>query len=490
MRDYLFRVTYCIFIIVSAAVLFLGCSSLIESKEDAFRFTLDNPYEDVVFSSVNCINAISHEHIRTKDALKNAYQRGIRFFACVSYNPAVPPYPLSLWEGTFEDLNFVDVSYSWPNKGLGNSDIYSSEGAKRVIPNTYMLRQKGLVIGYKDSSGDYVYEKLTKSPLSTSDNDWFSLCKESSAWLVLPENRLEDYLETVSRSFSGSIPSFILDSGEIIPTSSLPQVPNAEHPTFVGDNGVSVGHFNILGSTTSEPGWSKYASTSWRLKYASKKVSSINSLFLNSEKIFGTINHNSNIKAIKYLLNNCPDVFKAMELFNQSATRELCQKYRDSYDKLLSDGYRIWGTSAVDWQGYREEKGFSGQDMESYKKECGFDRGCNVLLIDDWNNMTVSEQSEAGLEAFINGRYYMSGLGNHHIKSLTESDGVIRLEVDGNPSRIRAITANEVISLVDNSIAVCITEKTKYIRFEVFYYNDKNDMDFIFTNPVFVNAIP
>lgn len=461
-----------------------------DSNPGSFKFTLDNPYERVDFSSVSFVNSISHEHIKTAESLKKAYERGIRHFACVSYNPAVPPYPLSQWSGTFEDINYVDVSYSWPNKGISGSDFFTSESAKRAIPNNYQLRQKGLVIGYKSISGNYVYEKLIIEPASDTEIDWLVLCSNPDAWLTIPEKRLADYLEKVNRTISGGIPSITLDSGEIISTSSIPQIPNAEHPTFVGDNGLYVGHFNILGSTVSESGWSKFAPTSWRMEYAAKRVSSINALFVNTEKIFGTINHNYDLKGIKYLIDNCPDVFKAMELFNQGSSKERCQKFRDTYDELLSEGYRLWGTAAVDWQGVREGRGYSGQNMDNYKKECNFDRGCNVLLINDWDSLSVSQQSEAGLDAYIEGRYYMSGLGNHHIISLDETDGIVRLTVDGNPSRIRAITANDVISLSGNSIGIGISKKTKFIRFEVFYYNDNNDMDFIFTNPIFVNELP
>lgn len=77
-----------------------------------------NPYESVDWANTPKIKACSHEHIFMKSQVKYAYDRGIRYFACVNYLPSAPSYPLSGWSGTFLDftsptnLTLTDIPYS------------------------------------------------------------------------------------------------------------------------------------------------------------------------------------------------------------------------------------------------------------------------------------------------------------------------------------------------------------------------------------------
>ena len=371
--------------------------------------TFYNPYEGIDFSEVTKVNAITHEHIFTKEKLKSAYDRGIRWFAAVNYQPAVPPYPFSKWSGEY--LDYLDDSNDNYETG------YTSKGA------------------------------------------------------------------------TGSIVSFVDSAGETIITDSLPQIPNAEHPTFSWnkrqDSKEKLPHFNVLGSLWGEAGHGQGQSRMSKIwGHPLWDINDIDEMFtsqlLFDGKVFGTINHCSNTSEIKRMLDFCPNIFKAVEVFNQYFSTSINRSFRDAYDSILRQGYRVWLTSVVDWQGAICRRG-------NEEKECSFDRGCNVLLINNYNNLTANEKSEAGLDAYIAGRYYASGLGRHQIQGITAQDGAVELTVDGTPSSISAITSNRVILGTGNSIHVDINSGETFIRFEVFYYDEaKNDMDFIFTNPIFI----
>lgn len=91
-------------LLISLSLLVASCSEHINKK----RKKIINPYSSVDFSSASRIKAISHEHIYNAQQLKIAYDRGIRYFACVNYFPACPSYPLSKWN--YEYLDYVSPS--------------------------------------------------------------------------------------------------------------------------------------------------------------------------------------------------------------------------------------------------------------------------------------------------------------------------------------------------------------------------------------------
>lgn len=359
-----------------------------------------NPYSDVDFGSVTRVKAISHEHINTEARLKSAYDRGIRYFACVWYQPAAITYPLSAWNHDYQD--------------------YTSK----------------------------------------------------------------DDLTLKTWNYAGSIVSFEDNNNNTILTDDLPQIPNAEHPCF---GNISARHFNVLGTSFSEAGWGKIEIenlTSWRLQHPLYDVSQINALFANTgvlnNKIFGTINHcDSSTDAMKFL-NNGREVFKAMEIFNQGGTNI---KYKKAYDELLSRGERLWVAAVVDWQG----------DI-AVDSDCPFDRGCNVLLMDnsynslpancfDPTNNYVYSKAEAGLDAYIAGRYYASGLGNHYITGIDVNGEKVTISFDSVASSIKAITNVEVKEIANSSsMSFTIPRGAIYLRFEAEF----NDWDFIYTNPMWI----
>ena len=84
------------FLLPSLLLLLVSCEKEPANPEEviACRIII-NPYERIDFHTATRVKAISHEHIFKKSQVKYAYDRGIRYFACVNYLPACPSYPLS-----------------------------------------------------------------------------------------------------------------------------------------------------------------------------------------------------------------------------------------------------------------------------------------------------------------------------------------------------------------------------------------------------------
>lgn len=367
---------------------------------------LVNPYEGINFATVPKVNAISHEHISQSTgshSLKSAYDRGIRWFAPVWYQPAVPRYPMTGW--SYEYLDYVNT-----------------------------------------------------------DMDDFST-------------------EMVSRYGSGSLADFEDKDGNTVIVADLPSVPNAEHPKFAWDKTAAtpsiMQHFNVLGNLWPEVGHDVGADRMAKIKaHPLWDLNDINEKFtsdlLYSGKVFGTINHNASRDTALRMLNTCPGIFKAMEINNNGYDLADNQSFRNLYDTLLTMGYRIWGTSVQDWQGdYRYS-------------EVQYDRGCNVLLIPGYDGMTVAQKSEAGLDAYISGCYYPSAFGNAKITELTVIGDSVRISFNKTATRLYAITNKGKYSTSGSSLTYKIPKGATYLRFEAYFDQDPDALDFIFTNPIFI----
>lgn len=443
-----------------------------------------NPYSGINFSTVKKVIGISHEHIFNTERLQNAYNRGIRWFACVNYTPAVPAAPsLASWSGTYQIWNYFDVSYAYPNGGDGGTDIYNSTSAREAVPNQSGLRQSGLVISYKTHDGR-VYEKFSGESWSTT-----------TGWSVISEDELDDELVLKNATYTQSCQNFVADNSDEVDVSELPALGNAEH-SFLRDynGGLTAMHFNVLGNMWSEPcavqplGYPRTFIEAHPI-YALADIETLFTTDLQfTNKWFGTINHTYNTALIKKYLTAAPSLFKGMELFNQGATKERNQMFRDAYDELLREGYRLWVLSVADWPEDIEGTGYAGQDMSHYVKECNFVRGCNVLYIpSEYDNMTKEDKTEAGLDSYIAGKYYASGTGEHYITGLSVNGNTVSFSVDGTPSKLKIITSARVLEYTNrNNASIVIESGESYVRFEAYYYGNSNDMDFIFTNPIWI----
>ena len=365
-----------------------------------------NPYAGIDFKTATRVKAITHEHISTKEQLANAYNRGIRYFACVNYFPACPSYPLSNWFYEFED--------------------YVSPTDMRLA----VFSTSGSIVSFKDQTGSIVY------------------------------------------------------------TDELVQLPNAEHAFYSNTSNL---HFNVLGSVfgectngTRKTGeWSEESlgmkRNKWYSLHPKWDIKDINPQYLDNfhqlfpGKIFGTLNHTYNEKAVRKMLEECPEVFKALEIVNQGSTESDCKRFRDLWDKLLREGKRVWGTSVIDWQSL-------GPDG---KPRLG---ACNVLMINDYDNQTILKKSELGLDAFISGAYFPAGLANYEVLDFSADTDSIRIRVSGNPSEIVIVTNRGRHTVKGKDfVEYPIEEKVTYIRFEVWYKDSSGRvLDYLFTNPVFV----
>ena len=396
-----------------------------------------NPYAGVDFGKT--VKSITHEHIHSAGQWTKAYERGIRHFAAMSYSPAAPRFPAS----------------------------------------------------------NYLFKIVDGVPVFNTYKDYANL----------PNN---DYT-IVDKRLEGAVEEFKDSEGNIVKTDDLPQVPNNEHPTFTQQLGVTtnfIQHFNVLGNMWGEAGWGdNNGSIADRnghplsdLSDMTKFLDASNQYFAGG-KVFGTINHCGNLSSAKMLIGSeLGKIPLGFEVFNQGYTRDLNRKYRDCYDKLLSEGYRLFAVSVIDWQGYIE-KDYAD---EEYIADVDYDRGCNVLLVDSsYDSLPANDfmvvdgkkypnyhsatytKAEAGLDCYINGRFYASGLGNHSITELSEKNGTINFSVDGSPSGMAVITNLGRTSVAGNSLSYSIEKGVSYVRFEVFYDNDEKK-DFIFTNPIWV----
>lgn len=439
-----------------------------------------NPYKDIDFGTAVRVKGISHEHIFDQTKLKNAWDRGIRWFACVNYFPAVSAAPsLSSWSGTYKIWNYYDVSNAYPTGGIDDSNIYTHETAISKIPVERL--NDGLVISYYSTPSLTTYEKLV-----------------NGEWIEVSENDLDNQMVLIDRTYSQTISPFIDADGNEIAPDDIPALGNAEHAIFKRSDGTLASmHFNVLGNMFAEacvwePSYINWYPRAFLTAHPIYLFKDIKQLFTTdlqyTDKYFGTINHSAYVAGIKEYLTTGNGLFKAMEIFNQGFTKEANQQFRDAYDTLLRQGIKLNAVAVADWQGAREIVGYSGQDMSQYVKECTFDRGCNVLYVpDDYDSFTKSQKTEAGLDAYLSGAYYASGLGNYHITDISESNGIIHFSVSGSPSKLKVITSlgSEEYNNT-NSVSLNIKPKVTYVRFEAYYYNDSNDMDFIFTNPIWI----
>ena len=375
-------------------------------EEVIARRIIVNPYEGIDFQTASRVKAISHEHIFKKSQVKYAYDRGIRYFACVNYLPACPSYPLSGWSYEYEDY---------------------------VSPT------------------DLTLTKFT---------------------------------------YSGSIPSFVDKDGNEINTDDLVQLPNAEHICYSNTSG---SHFNVLGSLFGECSyggrnkdeWSDESlgmkKTTWYATHPKWDIKDINRQYLDPSnqlfpgKVFGTINHNISLSAVKKLLNECPDVFKAIEIVNQGSRENRWKAFRGVWDDLLKDGRHIWGTSVVDWQ----VKGPDG------KPRLG---ACNVLLIEDYEGHSTLEKSEMGLDAYIAGCYIPAGLADNDVVDFVVTNTSARLTVTGIPTVINVVTNRRTTMFEGvNEVEYTYGWKDTFIRFEVWYRDEEGTLkDYLFTNPIFI----
>lgn len=393
-----------------------------------------NPYEGIDFSTAKRVNSVSHEHILTDVQFKRAYDRGIRHFALVHYGPAVPRYP-------FSNFYYRSEGVAWPYL-----DFVDATHEDQSL-NNYNLEDKNYI------------------------NNGYA--------------------------------SFVDKDGNTVYTDDVPQVPNNEHPQFTTEIGVTTGflqHFNVLGNLFPEAGVGVGTPAEARVGHPIYDFNDMTTIFLSSEhqewngKILGTVNHCDNPDRVIAYMNRQPNIFKAMEAYNNGYDSTINQQFSDAYDRVLSSGKRLWLTSVVDWQGNYGDR-----------QEDRYDRGCNVLYVpDNYDSLPANSfltgtdgksyinihpstytKAECGLDSYIAGTYYGSGFGNYKITELSVNGKSITFSCDGSPSSIQAITNKGIVNGSGNSITLDIKQGMIYARFVAKYNNDEQK-DFIYTQPLWI----
>lgn len=468
---------------------------------------INNPYGGVDWLSTPRVKAVSHEHVYNASTLAKMYDRGIRFFASVHYQPACPRYPFSSFSETYEDWHFFDIdSQSAP--AFAYTDVLS---ARKKIPVklsgvTTNYRQKDLVFAYTDNAIKK-YNKLIRD--LQEGETWDECCEDVSAWVELSENEVGDELIKKNKTLEGGFPSFTSKSsaaewtgissvsfagdGETHNSDDFPRIPNAEHPCFGGIRG---NHFNVLGTTATEAGWSVGATTNWRLAHVLYNISDINDVFPTSKsfyggKLFGTLNHSSAVDIFK-TIQNLSSWFKGIEVFNNGSSLTDNTGYLQAFHQLLNEGRTAFCVAATDWQG-------------DFRNCSDVDGGTNVLYMpSNYESLSVSDKSKAGMDSYCGGKFVASRFGTKHVVdfSVDENDGIAHFEVSGVAKNLSLVFNGKYVTQHDVSeMSVKIPRGTKNVTGEAWFADGNqqiyksntklaDDADFIFTQAIIVETPP
>ena len=442
-------------------------ASLAQAMENAglinnSTFYLVNPYEGVNWD--NRVAAQSHEHCYNKSTFENAYNRGIRVFAASHYVPSLPRVPMS------------------------------------------------------DFANTYTYKDL-KSVQAVLDGDYEMI------------DRAFPSANTPS-DIASSIPTLTIN-GNNIDTDTIPQIANAERGFVKDANNTRLGHMNILGLLWASAGNAmcdyEIVSSSpsgfpdVKFEYSLETLAKFNELLedevmwqFGSRYAFGTINHCDSAVRAKKILDGCPSIFKGFELFNDNSSPATNEVYRNQYDILLGQGYKLWGTSVVDHQGSvapwknltTAEKNYwedlaggdpsvdtdytLGRAYYAAHQPYKYDKGCNVMLMDaTYNNMSAQNKAKEIMKAYLSGNYYMSAQNTKSMK-LTCNGNLVTFKVSDFADRMYVITANGRSNAYTNTdtITYLAQRSDKFIRFEAFWEDETNNYyEFVFSNPVWVEEI-
>ena len=247
---------------------------------------ITNPYDEVDFTNLLQMPAISHEHIEDQLHLESAYNRGIRIFAPSCYQPAVPFTPLSNINSVYEDYTSyndlrIEVKTKCSNPPFLFEDFIDIDG-NRVSLNSLIQLPNSEKVNIKEFD-IMVHSNYLGS--NYGDPGWSSIDG-------LPTD------ETVNwRSANKFIGTTDLKNGILN---------NLKYP-------------NVLFGTLNHPQEDQITSIDKFLQFINE---------INSEK----------------------PIIKAIEIFNQCYTDETNDQFKNLYDSFLSTGQKLFCTAAVDWQ--------------------------------------------------------------------------------------------------------------------------------------------
>lgn len=408
---------------------------------------IQNPYENI--GSMVRHRAISHEHTyydvggdHGESLFQRCLNRGIDVFCGISYSPAIPQYPANGWRRVYDDWEFE-----------------------------------------LDGSGNIIYE------LDEHGNRRYKIFGGVS--YPIPS------LQRVMRVNEGAHQDFLMEDGHMSDIANMVQIPNSEIAFFTYPNGeIKAGvHVNFLGSVwgaavnavlpnidkyNEENGFSLSAGTFrtiFPLETLAQVYEGVSENLIINNKVFGTINHPgySNMKDsdVDILMETCPNMFKAMEVYNHTDYGNMAEYDIAFYDRTLMRGIKLWCLSVNDW----------GADQRSPYYETIPSRGCNLLYLpDSYESLSKSQKAEAALDAYIAGSFSAVGFGSVDIDAVAVNDNVVEITFNGvMDSIIVDIDGKRSTYYNTSRIFANLKQTNTFVRFEAYKGND-----FLFTQPFFV----
>ena len=415
-----------------------------------------NPYEGVNFSLDKHIPAISHEHILSEGMLKSAYDRGIRVFAGVNYNPSAPLYPLSGFNIQYKDWESVENLTLIDRNWIGSIPSFTDKDGNIIDTDTLPQLANAEHIStmyWSDTDRQYPYMWNHRNVLGclwaeVGNGDSIVNAEEgfTPGWrnqhptCTLQEAYVE-YLKPQNQQFEGKIFGTLNHNDRVDDLSKTLQL--------------FPGVFKAMEL------FNQYYSFNYNRTFRS----ALDTLLNRGYKLFGTA---------------VADWAGTWEAYGGLTDAERHQ-WENAFNNLTPEEKAVYGTA----EGYYNA---------TYVKSCDHARGCNVLLMPQSydalpaNNFNkevgVYSKAEAAIDSYIAGRYYMSGLGTHKITQLKVAGDTVVFSVEDTPTQILTVYGDgrKVYSeQKDNTSNISVSIKDKmWVRFEVFY----DDSEFIFTNPI------
>lgn len=430
------------FIKIAFSFLFI-CSC---NGTEANIVVIDNPYKGVFFGTAIRVISTSHEHVTNQKALEDYINRGIEVLCISNYSPSVPIFPISNFSYDYEDWQIAT-----------------------------------------DCNGAIDYEK--------DENGNTKTIRINSIEYRVP------VLQKVKKTYAGGFSDFEKKDGTLADLSDMPQLPNGEHTHYYWpDNSglTATKHLNFVGSNWAEVcngcdevyGLQQYndengyelSSTAFRSLFPlwsiTEMLDSVRNNVLFPGKVFGTINHpgysSISDRYIDAYMTYGSDVFKGMEIYNNSDTDDVRDANIDIYDHTLLRGYKLWCTSANDWGNYKP-------NQSVYPKN----RGCNILYVDKtYEVQTPKRKAEMVLDAYISGQFSAAGYGDLYLTDVVVEGSQIKISFNTSPDTI-VIVIDGIRTVVgeQSTLSVDARNSRRFVRFEAY-----KDDDFVFTNPFFVNV--
>lgn len=263
-----------------------------------------NPYQDI--SGKVRKKTITHEHIVSQATLESCLNRGIDVLCAVTYNPAVPQYPITCWSNEYQD-------YARYEEDAENLEI---------ITKTFT----GAYSEFTKSNG----EPANLSELVQLPNAEHAFARFNGR--VYPSI----HLNFVGNMWGDPVNGPLAD----LPEGTTPGAYRIAHPLYTWEqvftNVAANLPFNKVFGTFNHPGWTfrrlgesfKFGDAEELIKKSSGLIKAIE-LWCNADSVAG---HNINI---------------------------------EFYDWLLLRGHQLWMSSTVDWQGDFEDEPYntSGLDL-------------------------------------------------------------------------------------------------------------------------------